>query len=156
MDAEAPGIIRDETGAQTLIGYVLDVSQRDADGKAYARCWLDIEPKHLNRHEALHGGLIASMLDNACGATASLTADESGKAPFMTVSFNTHFLEGVKSGRVTAQGRVRRAGRSLVAIDGEMFADDGRLIATGSGVFKRVPPQRLGTAPANTQEGSNG
>lgn len=156
MDAAAPGIIRNETGAQTLVGYVLDVSQRDADGKAYARCWLDLEPSHLNRHQAMHGGIIAMMLDNACGATASLTVDDSGKAPFMTISFDTHFLEGVKSGRVTAQARVRRAGRSLVFIDGEMFADDGRLIATGTGVFKRVPPQRLGDTANDGKEASRG
>lgn len=144
MEVDHPGIIRNETGAQELIGYVLDVSQQDDDGNRFARCWLDIEPKHLNRHQALHGGLISSMLDNACGATASLTVDETGKAPFMTVSFDTRFLEGVRSGRVTAQGRVRRAGRSLVFVDGELWSDDGRLLATGSGVFKRVPPHRLG------------
>lgn len=151
MDVAAPDhLIRNETGAQSMVGYVLDVSGRDPEGRGFARCWLDLEDKHLNRHQALHGGIIAMMLDNACGATASLTVDETGKAPFMTVSFDTHFLEGVKSGRVIASARVRRAGRSLVFIDGEMHAEDGRLIATGTGVFKRVPQQRLATTGNET------
>ena len=52
------GIIRDETGAQTLIGYVLDVGQ--GDGRA--RCHLEIGPQHLNRQNGLHGGIAMSVL----------------------------------------------------------------------------------------------
>ena len=70
-------IIRDETGAQSLIGYVLDVGQ--GDGRA--RCHLEIGPQHLNRQDNLHGGIAMSVLDNALGATASLSVDESGRQP---------------------------------------------------------------------------
>lgn len=133
------GIIRDETGTQSLIGYVVDVSAKDGKG----RCWLDIGPQHTNRHKALHGGIITCLLDNASGTTGSLTVDDTGKAPFLTISMNTHYLAPVFKGRVTATGRVTGGGKSLLFIDAELVDEEGRVIATSSGVFKRVPQERL-------------
>lgn len=133
------GLIRDETGTQTLIGYVVDVSAGDGQG----RCWLDIGPQHTNRHKALHGGIIACVLDNASGTTGSLTVDDTGTAPFLTISMNTHYLAPAFKGRVTATGRVTGGGRSLLFIDAEMVDEEGRVIATSSGVFKRVPQEKL-------------
>jgi uncharacterized protein (TIGR00369 family) len=131
-------LIRDETGTQTLVGYVVDVS----DG-VQGRCWLDVGPQHTNRHGVLHGGIAACLLDNASGTTGSLTVDASGKAPFLTISMNTHYLAPGRAGRVTATGRVVGGGRSLLYIDATLEHEDGTLIATSSGVFKRVPQERL-------------
>lgn len=133
------GLIRDETGTQRLIGYVVDVSAGDGCG----RCWLDIGPDHTNRHDALHGGIVTCLLDNASGTTGSLTVDKTGKAPFLTISMNTHYLAPAFKGRVTATGSVTGGGRSLLFIDAELVDEDGRKIATSSGVFKRVPQERL-------------
>lgn len=132
------GLIYDETGTQTLIGYVVDVS----DG-AQARCWLDVGPQHTNRSGTLHGGIVVCLLDNASGTTGSLSVDASGRAPFMTVSMNTQFIGAGKMGRVTATGKVVGGGRKLLFIDAELRHEDGTLIATSSGVFKRVPQERL-------------
>lgn len=135
-----PGIIINETGAQRLIGYVLDVGQ--GDGRA--RCRLVLTDAHLNRHGALHGGLSATLLDNAMGATASLTVDEAGRAPFLTISLNVNYLAPAKLGReVTATGRITGGGRSLLFVEGDLRDDADSLIATASGVFKRVPPAKL-------------
>jgi uncharacterized protein (TIGR00369 family) len=134
------GLIRDETGAQTLIGYVVDVSAGDGQG----RCWLDVEPQHTNRHKVLHGGIMACLLDNASGTTGSLTVDATGTVPFLTISMNTHYLAPAHQGqRVTATGRVTGGGRSLLFVDAELVDEDGRVVATSSGVFKRVPQEKL-------------
>lgn len=131
----APGIIENETGTQSLIGYVLDVGQPDKR----ARCSLTLTADHLNRHGVLHGGIVATLLDNALGATASLTVDDTGRVPFLTITLNTSFIASAKEGaRLTAIGRVTGGGRSLLFLDGELTDDDGRTIARGSGVFKRV------------------
>ena len=136
------GVIRDETGAQRLLGYVLDVGR--GDGRA--RCTLHVDDAHGNRHGKLHGGLAAVLLDNAMGATASLTVDPSGRQPFLTVSLSTHFLAPGEIGmRLTATGRVVGGGRSLVFVDGELVDEAGTLIATASGVFKR--PRAAAPAP---------
>lgn len=133
------GLIHDETGTQTLVGYVVDVS----DGKQ-GRCWLDVGPQHTNRHGALHGGIAVCLLDNASGTTGSLTVDATGRAPFMTVSMNTQFISSGKMGRVVATGNVVGGGRRLLFIDAELRHEDGTLIATSTGVFKRVPEEKLG------------
>lgn len=131
-------LIRDETGTQTLIGYVVDVS----DPK-HGRCWLDIGPQHTNRHGVLHGGIASCLLDNASGTTGSLTVDPSGKAPFLTISLTTQFVGPGREGPVVATGTVTGGGRSLLYIEAKLVHEDGTLIATSTGVFKRVPQERL-------------
>lgn len=132
--SDTKGIILAETGAQRLIGYTLDVGQSDRR----ARCRLEVDDRHTNRHGVLHGGIAAMLLDNACGATASLTLDASGRRPFLTISLNTDFVGAGRHGGITATGRVVGGGRSLLFVAAELVHDDGTLIATATGVFKRV------------------
>ncbi len=47
------GVIVDETGAQRLVGYTVDVGQPDRQ----ARVRLVVEGSHTNRHGVLHGGI---------------------------------------------------------------------------------------------------
>lgn len=137
-------LIVDETGTQRLVGYTLDVGQPDRR----ARCHLVVDGRHTNRHGVLHGGIAAMLLDSACGATASLTVDDSGRRPFLTISLNIDFVGAGRPGGVTATGRVVGGGRSLLFVAGELVHDDGTLIATASGVFKRVPG---GTGPRDEE-----
>lgn len=129
------GLILDETGTQRLVGYTLDVSQPDRR----ARCRLIADDRHLNRSGVLHGGLAVLLLDNACGATGSLTVDDTGRQPFLTVTLNTSFLAAGRPGGMTATGRITGGGRKLVFVSADLVQDDGTLIATASGVFKHAP-----------------
>ncbi|MEL6451127.1 MAG: PaaI family thioesterase [Pseudomonadota bacterium] len=133
---DGPGIIRDETGAQTLLGYVVDISAQDGKG----RCLLDIGPQHGNRHGGLHGGIMSCMLDNAMGFAASLTGDAAGDTRFMTISMTTQYLAPAQSGLVTAVGEITGGGRSLVFAEGVLTGAEGRVLATSTGVYKRVKP----------------
>lgn len=134
--SDETGIIRDETGTQRLIGYVLDVGR--GDGRA--RCWLDLDARHLNRHDVLHGGIAAAMLDNASGATGSLSIDPTGLHPFLTISMTINFIAPGRPGRITATGRVVGGGKSTKFIEAELRHEDGTLIATSSGVFRPTGP----------------
>lgn len=126
-------VIRDETGAQTLIGYVLDVG--GGDGRA--RCSLEIGPQHQNRQDTLHGGIAMAMLDNAMGATASLTVDPSGRQPFTTISMTVNFMAPGQPGLVTAEGIVVGGGRKTLFVDGVLTHVDGTVIARATGVFRK-------------------
>lgn len=132
-------LIRDETGTQRMLGYTLDVGQPDRR----ARCRLIVDDRHTNRHGVLHGGIAATLLDSAAGATASLTVDDRGRRPFLTVSLSIDFIRPARRGGVTATGRIVGGGRSLLFVAAELVQDDGTLIATASGVFKPVtdPPR---------------
>lgn len=132
-------IIRDETGAQKLLGYVLDIS--NADGRA--RCQLEVNETHLNRHKVLHGGISSCLLDNAAGATASLSVDKTGRTPFLTVSFTVNYIAAVKSGLVEAIGEITGGGSRTLHIASELRDADGTLIATSSGIYQRVPKEKL-------------
>lgn len=137
--SDADGIIRDETGTQRTLGYVLDVS-RD-DGRA--RCTLTLDERHTNRHGMLHGGLAAVMLDNAMGATGSLSVDPSGLHPMLTLSLTTNFLSSGRVGAtLTAEGWVTGGGRKTKFIDGRLTAEDGRVVATATGVFRPMAVER--------------
>lgn len=120
------------SGAHLLIGYEVDLCD---DGTA--RVTLDVLPKHLNRNETLHGGIIAMMLDASAGFAASL-ARGGDLSPVLTVALNTQFLAAARQGRVVATGTVKRAGRSICYADAEMRDADGTLLATGNGVFKYI------------------
>lgn len=136
-------LIENETGAQRLIGYVLEIDHSDK----CVRCHLRLTEKHLNRHGVLHGGITTAVLDNALGATASLTVDPSGRAPFLTISLTTNFMAPAKVGaKLTATGKATGGGRSLVFVEGVLKDENGTLIATATGVFKRVPQDRLTTS----------
>lgn len=127
-------LIQGETGAQRTLGYVLDVSAGDS-----ARCWLDLTEGHTNRHGVMHGGIGATLLDNAMGATASLTVDPTGRTPFLTISLTTQFVAPAHAGtRVTAQAHVTGGGTSLLFIAATLRDGAGGLVATATGVFKRV------------------
>ena len=102
-----------------------------------------------HRHGVLHGGIAGMLLDSAAGATASLTVDDSGRQPFLTVSLNIDFVGPARKGGVTATGRVVGGGRSLLFVAADLVHDDGTLIATASGVFKRVPTGTK-SSPENT------
>ena len=138
LPPDPPGIIRDETGAQTLLGYVVDVTARDGT----AKCILDIGPQHGNRHGSLHGGIISCMLDNAMGFAASLTGDDAGDTRFMTISMNTQFIAPARKGRVIATGEISGGGRNLLFAEGAIHDEAGAVIATATGVYKRIKETR--------------
>lgn len=135
--------IRAETGAQRSLGYLIEIGHPDKG----ARCILDVTDAHTNRHDVLHGGIAATLLDNAMGATSSLTVDETGRVPFLTVSMTTQFLAPAFAGkRITATGQVTGGGRALLFLAAELVDQDARLIATATGVFKRAKLDRGGDA----------
>lgn len=90
-----------------------------------------------NHFKALHGGVIATLLDVAM-ATAGRSLHPVGGV--VTVSMTTNFLSSPKEGRIVARGKVQKAGRSLVYCEGEVVDARGTTVATGIGTFMVRPP----------------
>lgn len=132
------GLLQDNSGCQSTIGYVIDLSPETGD----AACWLDIEPGHLNRNGLLHGGIMTILLDVACGYAASLSYDASTIAPVFTVSLNMSYVAPAGVGRVTAIGVVTGGGRKICYANGELRDKDGQLVASAACVFKRISKVR--------------
>jgi len=78
-----------------------------------------------------HGGIIATLLDNAGWFAAAVQYD----SWIATVEMQVHLLEPAKREPLRAVGRVLRAGQSLAVAEMEVRSLSGRLVATGSGTF---------------------
>lgn len=92
-------------------------------------------PEHANNLGMGHGGLICTLLDIALG-TAARTAI--GR-PVMTLDMQVMFLSPAR-GTLLAEGRVVRAGRSILFCEAEATTEEGELVARATGVFKPTRP----------------
>lgn len=77
----------------------------------------------VQQHGYLHAGVIATVLDSACGY-AALSLAEPGVA-VLAVEFKVNFLSPAEGERIVARGRVVRSGRTLTVCKGEAFAVAG-------------------------------
>ncbi len=107
---------------------------------------LDIEPRHLNRQRSLHGGLIATMLDAACGYSGAYSAPGEAKRHAVTVMLNTSYIGKVDRGRIEVTGRLTGSGRKIYFASAELRRESGELIATAQGSFKRATLPQLETS----------
>jgi uncharacterized protein (TIGR00369 family) len=78
-----------------------------------------------------HGGIIATLLDNAGWFAVAVEYE----AWIATVEMQVRLLEPARREHLQAVGRVLRAGQSLAVAEMEVRTLSGRLVATGSGTF---------------------
>jgi uncharacterized protein (TIGR00369 family) len=95
------------------------------------------QPAYTQQHGFMHAGVIATVLDSACGYAAfSLMLPD---AAVLTVEFKTNLLAPAKGDRFLFRGRVVKPGRTLTVCDAQAFALDGtadqRLVATMTGTL---------------------
>ncbi len=97
------------------------------------RCTMDVQDHHLNVNQAVHGGVLFSLLDSVMGATIrSVTG-----IPLVTVNMSIHYLAAVVAGeKLTARAEITHLGRSLVTAEGFLEGEDGRIRAKTIGTFK--------------------
>ncbi|MFW8595823.1 PaaI family thioesterase [Cribrihabitans neustonicus] len=124
------------------MGYDIEIDAEAVE----AHCVLDISPLHLNRQGSLHGGVAATLLDTASGITASLTCDPEGITPFVTLSLNISYIAVAREGRVRATGRITGGGRTTKFVACDLRDESGQLIASSTGVFRRVRATDNGVA----------
>jgi uncharacterized protein (TIGR00369 family) len=74
------------------------------------------------QHGFLHAGIIATVLDNACGyAALSLMPPD---AAVLTIEFKTNLLAPAQGELLTACGRVIRAGRTITVCEADAIMTD--------------------------------
>ena len=101
-------------GAMAYLGAVLESVE---PGTVTITCGFD--EALTQQHGLFHGGVVASLLDVACGyaALSVMPADRE----VLTVEFKVHFLKPAKTDRVIAVGQVVQAGRTLTVCEGSVF-----------------------------------
>ena len=98
------------------------------------------------QHGLFHGGVVASLVDVACGyAALSVMPDD---REVLTVEFKIHFLKPAKAERVIAVGQVVQAGRTLTVCEGSVFdATRTRVLARMTATMMAVPAHSEGHTP---------
>ena len=122
------------SGYRTLIGYTTKVWAAN-----YGEVELILGPQHLNSIGIVHGGVYATLLDAALGHAVSYCAVPGNARYSSTLSLTTIFLKSVKSGVLTAIGRVEGIEGRVATCTGEVRDDTGALLATGQGSFLYFP-----------------
>jgi uncharacterized protein (TIGR00369 family) len=95
------------------------------------------EAAFTQQHGFIHAGIMATVLDSACGYAAfSLMPTD---AAVLTVEFKTNLLAPAKGERFLFRAHVVKPGRTLTICDGQAFAlenlADERLVATMNGTL---------------------
>jgi uncharacterized protein (TIGR00369 family) len=95
---------------------------------------LAISARHLNRQSSLHGGVVATLLDAACGYAGLITTPNAKTDNAWTVML-TISHDKTARGKIRAAGQVTRSGRSLYFSTGKLLTENGLLLATAQGTF---------------------
>ena len=90
----------------------------------------DARQEFLNPFGTVHGGFLAAMMDVILGQVLS-TRLEPGKT-FPTLELKISFIAPAKPGPILGRGRVVHLGNSIAFLEGRLFDDNKKLIATGS------------------------
>ncbi len=104
----------------------------------YAVMELTVSPEHLNSQGALHGGVVATMIDHAGGTAGCFSADKGKQRKAVTLSLTTSFLALVSEGKITAISRKRPGGRRIFVSTTEIIDESGNLIAVGEATYRYI------------------
>lgn len=101
---------------------------------------MDFAESLTQQHGFLHGGVIATVLDSACGyAGFSLMPAD---AAILTIEFKVNLLAPGKGERFLFRGSVTKPGRTIIVADGQAYAlrpdREAKLIATMTATLMTV------------------
>ena len=95
---------------------------------------------HTQQHGFLHAGIVATILDSACGYAAFTLMPPD--AAILTIEFKVNLLAPAKGERFLMRGEVTKPGRTILVSDGRAYAmsSDGevKLVATMTGTMMTV------------------
>lgn len=88
---------------------------------------LNVHQHHTNAVGTLHGGVLCDIADAAMALAhaTNLEADES----FTTLELKINFLKPVWKGKLRAEGRVIKQGRTIGLTECDVFDEKGSLVA---------------------------
>lgn len=103
-------------------------------------------PELCNMWGGIQGGMVAAMLDDAMAFAVGLNLEWGQISP--TLELKVSMIAPARPGRIYATGKVIKRGRSVGFVEGELIAEDGTLLATGSSTATFVTLKRKDDAPA--------
>jgi uncharacterized protein (TIGR00369 family) len=83
--------------------------------------------RHWNPMGTLHGGILCDLADAAMGSAMATTL-EAGQS-YTTLELSINFLKPIRSGTLTAEGRVVKRGRRVGLTECDVVDEKGSLVA---------------------------
>jgi uncharacterized protein (TIGR00369 family) len=100
-------------------------------GVGYSSFEINLSNKHWHPFDAVHGGVIASIIDSAA-SWALYYGIEDENAGLTTVDLKLNFLAPAVSGKLLAGGRQINIGKTLGYADCNVTDESDRLVAHGT------------------------
>jgi uncharacterized protein (TIGR00369 family) len=75
------------------------------------------------QHGYLHAGVVAAVVDSACGYAAMSLAPAG--AEVLSIEFKLNLLSPARGASFVARARVKRAGRNITVCAGDLYAREG-------------------------------
>ena len=133
-ESEAGDPLRAHGGFADLVGYELVNWQEDL-----AEVALTVAARHLNRSGVMHGGVLSTLIDTACGYCGCYTPEGATPKRAFTLSLTCSFIGAGREGRrLTARARRSGGGKSVFFADCAVLDEDGHVIGSGQGTFKYI------------------
>ncbi len=102
---------------------------------------LEVAECHLQPFRIVHGGVIATLIDTATfWAAFAPLPEEDG---LVNVDLKLNYLSAVRSGRLTATGRLIRGGRTISYAEATITGADGEMVAHGTSTLMALPGKGL-------------
>lgn len=114
-----------ETGIAKLLGFRVTAFERD-----HTIVEFDAGPEHSNPMGTLHGGVFCDLADAAMGLcwVSGLSAGET----CTTIELKINYFRPIVSGRMIAEAKVVRRGRTIGFVECDVRDAEGRLLARSS------------------------
>lgn len=100
-------------------------------GTGFAVIETSIQPKHMQVMGAVHGGVLASLVDTVTYWSVYYGIEDP-QAWLTTVDLKVNYLAPVDCGKLIARGRQIKVGKKLCYASAEVHSDQGDIIAHGS------------------------
>ena len=103
------------------------------------RCVMElaIEPRHLNRSGAVHGGVLSTLIDAVGSHAGTYAADPAQRPRSVTIAMSTQFLGQAKQGTLRVVGTHSGGGKRVFFSRVTVHAADGTAIACGDVTCRR-------------------
>jgi uncharacterized protein (TIGR00369 family) len=88
---------------------------------------LEAGPRHANPMGTLHGGILCDLADAAMGMAYASRLEE-GES-FCTLELKINFLKPVWTGRLAAEAKVVKAGRTVGLVECDILDEGAHLVA---------------------------
>jgi uncharacterized protein (TIGR00369 family) len=109
----------------------LEISYPDAETCVVT---LDIKDFMFNPQGTLHGGVIAMMLDISMGHLLKRSVGAG-----MTLEMKTQYLRPARAGRIRAEGRFLKKGKSINYLETRLCDAGGSLLAAANSTWQLLP-----------------